>query len=68
MGYSYTWLGQYEQASMLLADLPDVIQELGVYIWWWGAMGREDLAGNAREMLVVMDSSGVPPNEGGIAP
>ena len=57
LGYSYIWLGQYEQASVLLTDLPDVIQELDVYIWWWGTLGRDDLAGNAQKMLELLSSA-----------
>ncbi|MFC1997974.1 tetratricopeptide repeat protein, partial [Chloroflexota bacterium] len=61
LGYSYTWNGQYVQASELLTDLPEVIQEMDVYTWWWGTLGRDDLAGNAQEMLALLASIGTLP-------
>jgi hypothetical protein len=68
LGYSYAWLGKFEQASGLLSDLPEVIQELDVYTWWWGTQGRDDLVQNARAMLERLTSVGAQPNGDGAAP
>jgi tetratricopeptide (TPR) repeat protein len=51
LGYCYLWMGNYEQASPLLASLSETPNELDAYIWWWGTQGRDDLAGKAEFML-----------------
>jgi len=51
LGYSYAWLGKFEQAAPLLNQIPEASQELSTYIWWWGTQGQDDLAVNAETML-----------------
>jgi hypothetical protein len=56
LGYAYAWSGDFDQATPLLAKIPEARQELNTYIWWWGTQGRDDLAENANHMLVSLDS------------
>ncbi|MCA9999597.1 MAG: tetratricopeptide repeat protein, partial [Anaerolineales bacterium] len=50
LGYSYIWLGDLAQARTLLANICEVEQEMGVYVWWWRQQGRPDLSGRAAQM------------------
>jgi hypothetical protein len=56
LGYDYVWLGQFDRAASLLARIPEAGDELGVYAWWWGTQGREDLAERAAQMAVRLES------------
>jgi tetratricopeptide (TPR) repeat protein len=51
LGYSYLWANQSQKAHAMLSELPEARQELGVYVWWWGTLGRTDLAETAQSML-----------------
>jgi predicted Zn-dependent protease len=51
LGYAYVWAGQYDLAQGVLASIPEAKKELGIYNWWWGTMGRMDLAQNAEHMV-----------------
>lgn len=55
LGYTYVWLGNYDQALPLLEPIPEIRQELEVYSWWWETQGRSDLAARAAEMVVRLD-------------
>ena len=57
LGYSYTWSGQFNKALGLLVDIPEAKNEMGVYQWWWGTQGREDLASNAVAMSELLGSA-----------
>ncbi|MBN1668465.1 MAG: tetratricopeptide repeat protein [Anaerolineales bacterium] len=50
LGYTYAWLGQYQQAAELLAPIPEAAYEMGNYAGWWQSQGRPDLAGHAQAM------------------
>jgi tetratricopeptide (TPR) repeat protein len=49
LGYSLLWEGEIEQALPHLAELPEIPQELEIYIHWWRQHGRRDLSDLARE-------------------
>jgi len=51
LAFSYAWNGQFDQAALLLQQVPGARQELEAYAWWWKEHGREDLAAKALEML-----------------
>ncbi len=55
LGYTYVWLGDFDNAELLLAPLPEVAQELEVYTWWWENQGRPDLAERAASMAAVLN-------------
>jgi O-antigen ligase len=56
LGYAYAWSGEFDQATPLIAQILEARQELSNYIWWWQRQGREDLAQNANNMLLALDS------------
>lgn len=49
-GYSYVWSGEADRAQELLEAIPEAEDEMGVYAWWWGEQGRDDLARSALFM------------------
>jgi lipopolysaccharide biosynthesis regulator YciM len=51
LGYCYVWLGDVERAQLLLRNIPDANHEIAVYIGWWQARGRQELADNAALYL-----------------
>ena len=57
LGYSYTWSSQFDKALGMLVDIPEAKNEMGVYQWWWGTQGREDLASNAQAMFELLGSA-----------
>ena len=57
LGYCYVWLGDFEDAQLLLDKIPEAKNELDVYVWWWGTQGRPDLAEKASTMASRLESS-----------
>ena len=55
LGFSYVWQGDLVMAQPLLSQTPEALEELDVYIWWWGTQGRDDLSENAALMLDVLN-------------
>jgi tetratricopeptide (TPR) repeat protein len=47
LGLTYTWTDHLYQAEQLLADVPDIVEELNVWGWWWGTQGEYEWAANA---------------------
>jgi tetratricopeptide (TPR) repeat protein len=54
LGYTYVWLGQLDRARTLLASIPEAETDMGVYAWWWGTQGRDDLASQAEQMANLL--------------
>ena len=50
LGYCYVWMGDIDNAGLLLKNIPEAKSELNVYIWWWDAQGRSDLSTKAAIM------------------
>ena len=61
LGYCYVWLGDTEMAQVFLSKIPEANDELGVYIWWWGVQGRDDLSAKATLMISSLKSSAIQP-------
>jgi hypothetical protein len=59
LGYTYVWLGDFDQASQLLSSIPEAEEELDVYTWWWTTQDRSDLAENADKMLAQIDRDSI---------
>jgi len=57
LAYCYVWLGDMEKAREFLPLLPEAVEELDVYVWWWDAQGRSDLSENAIEALDALKSA-----------
>jgi tetratricopeptide (TPR) repeat protein len=55
LGLAYTWAGQLHQAERLLADVPDIIEELNVWGWWWGTQEEEEWAANAYQVSLLLN-------------
>jgi tetratricopeptide (TPR) repeat protein len=51
LGYARLWQGQTDKAAALLADLPEISQELDYYAWWWGSQDQPNLAVQAQTLL-----------------
>jgi len=58
LAFSYVWQGEFESALALFADVPEAMDELGVYVWWWETQGRSDLSINAEHMLMMLNNAG----------
>jgi tetratricopeptide (TPR) repeat protein len=50
LGYALTWMGENQQAVWLLSDIPEAMDELDAYTWWWDVHGQPDLAQRAKDM------------------
>ncbi len=56
LGYSYAWLGQYEQAAHYLTNLRETRAEMTFYVGWWRQQNRRDLAAQAEEMTAILEN------------
>jgi tetratricopeptide (TPR) repeat protein len=56
LGYCYVWLGEMDEAQILLDRIPEAQHEMKVYIWWWETQGRADLSERASLMVSRFDS------------
>jgi hypothetical protein len=54
LGYTYVWLGEFDQAALLLSSMPEIAGELDAYIWWWAVQNRNDLVENAKKMATLV--------------
>jgi tetratricopeptide (TPR) repeat protein len=59
LGYCYAWQGDTEKAVMLLSKISEAKDELDVYIWWWAAQGRPDLAEKASHVFFSLKTTAV---------
>jgi tetratricopeptide (TPR) repeat protein len=55
LAYAYTWIGEIEKALPLLKEIPEALQEMEVYGWWWGIQGEEELAQRAALAASAID-------------
>ena len=55
LGYSLVWLGKYDQANQMLAEISEAKDEMDVYTWWWRDQGRPELGKNAAEMARLLN-------------
>lgn len=57
LGYSYSWSGELEAASIFLKEIPEARDELNTYVWWWDTLGRHDLSGYALEQAAYLEAA-----------
>ncbi len=57
LGYSYVWLGQFDEAVDALAGVPEARAEMTVYSSWWERQNRLDLAAKASEMAAILEDA-----------
>jgi len=60
LAYCYVWLGDWDKARILLPQIPETIEELDVYMWWWEAQGRSDLSLQAK---LALDALQIPADQ-----
>lgn len=61
LAYCYTWLGEMDNAQLLLESIPESQSELEVYEWWWGTQGRQDLSANAYQLVSLLNKDNSQP-------
>jgi len=54
LGLAYTWTGRLDQAERLLADAPDIVEELNVWGGWWIRQGKSEWATNAYRVSLLL--------------
>lgn len=54
LAYCYIWLGDLDRAQVFLAQIPEAVEELDVYVTWWKEQGRDDLSVNAALALEAL--------------
>jgi hypothetical protein len=59
-GYANVWTGNFDQAALLLAEIPEAIYELGEYNIWWKRLDRFDLANQANQMEEILKGMTTP--------
>ena len=57
LGYSYVWLGQYDDAQETLATISEARAEMNIYNSWWERQNRPDLAAKAGEMVMILENA-----------
>jgi tetratricopeptide (TPR) repeat protein len=50
LGYSLTWLGEYDAALPLLRDVAEARTELDIYAWWWQTQDEAAFSQHAAAM------------------
>ncbi|MBC7249635.1 MAG: O-antigen ligase family protein [Anaerolineae bacterium] len=55
LGLAYTWAGRFDEAGQLLADVPEIVEELNVWGWWWGTQGESEWAANAYRVSLLLE-------------
>jgi tetratricopeptide (TPR) repeat protein len=50
LGYSYTWVGDFDHAYINLRRFREAPQEMAIYVNWWRTQGRPDLSEYAAVM------------------
>lgn len=51
LGYTYVWLGDYDQAYALIRTIPEAEIEMANYATWWLHRGNQNLANHAALMF-----------------
>ncbi len=54
LGYTYVWMGNLNDAAMMLIGVHEAESEMEIYSWWWGENNRRDLATQASEMVSIL--------------
>ncbi len=54
LAYNYLWAGREADSLALLRSIPEAQAEMGIYVWWWRSLGREDLSERAAAMAAAL--------------
>ena len=55
LGLAYTWAGRLDEAEALLHDVPEIVEELNVWGWWWGTQGEAEWGANAYRVSLLLE-------------
>lgn len=55
LGLAYVWNGNITEGAALLKMIPEAVEELDVYTWWWNTQGRSDLSSYAERALGLLN-------------
>lgn len=61
LGYAYVWNGDLNRAQPFLADMPESINELDSYIWYWASQNLPELSSYAAAMKSKLGALPVQP-------
>jgi len=50
LAYGYVWDDRPRDAFPLLTGIPEAREEMGIYVFWWRGLGRQDLSDKAAMM------------------
>jgi tetratricopeptide (TPR) repeat protein len=53
-GYALVWSGTLDQAASVLHPIAEASREMNIYVTWWPAHGRRDLADKAAKMASLL--------------
>ena len=56
LGLAYAWNGEVEKASAMLTDVPEIVEELNNWGWWWGSNADIDQARYAYQVSLLLDA------------
>ncbi len=54
LGYTYVWMGNLNDAAMMLIGVHEAESEMEIYSWWWRDRERQDLSAQATEMAKLL--------------
>jgi hypothetical protein len=57
LGYTYVWMGNLNDAAMMLIGVHEAESEMEIYSWWWGDRERQDLSAQATEMARLLHNN-----------
>lgn len=60
LGLALTWVGEEQQALERLAGIPDMVEEMSYYTWWWGEQKRPDLSRRAGQIAEILAANQKP--------
>jgi hypothetical protein len=55
LGYSYTWVGEFDRGGEVLAAIPEASNEMKTYVGWWRTQGRADLSNYSTQMVAWLE-------------
>lgn len=57
LGYTYVWMGNLNDAAMMLIGVHEAESEMEIYSWWWRDRERQDLSAQATEMARLLHNN-----------
>ena len=57
LGYTNVWMGNLNDAAMMLIGVHEAESEMEIYSWWWRDRERQDLSAQATEMARLLHNN-----------